>query len=104
MHGCKVQSAPTTTVSCISQPHGIAGLGTRIQQSGHSIKTTNAKNTKKSPIHDNADANITCDFGGRDISRFRSPLPHTRPPGHIGSSIIVRLLWWIQYSVLCILD
>ena len=23
----------------------------------------NPKNTKKSPIHDNTDANITCDFG-----------------------------------------
>ena len=28
----------------------------------------NPKNTKKSPIHENADANITCDFG--DISRL----------------------------------
>ena len=44
----------------------------------------NAKNTKKSPIHENADANITCDFG--DISRFMSRLPHTW-----FSSIIVRL-------------
>ena len=28
----------------------------------------NPKNSKKSPIHENADANITCDFG--DISRL----------------------------------
>ena len=48
----------------------------------------NAKNTKKSPIHENADTNITCDFGDGDISRFRSQLPH----GPIISSIIVRLL------------
>ena len=41
------------------------------------VKTMNAKNTKKSPIHENADANITCDFGDGDISRFRSRLPHT---------------------------
>ena len=30
----------------------------------------NPKNTKKSPIHENADANITCDFGDSDISRL----------------------------------
>ena len=44
---------------------------------------------KKSPIHENADAKITYDFGDGEISRFRSRLPH----GHIGhtvSSIIVR--------------
>ena len=48
----------------------------------------NAKNTKKSPIHENSDANITCDFG--DISSFRSRLPHTHV--HIVCSIIVRLV------------
>ena len=37
-------------------------------------------------IHENADANITCDFGDGDFNRFRSRLPH----GHIVSSIIVR--------------
>ena len=32
----------------------------------------NAKNTKtKSPIHENADANLTCEFGDGDISRSR---------------------------------
>ena len=41
---------------------------------------------KKSPIHENADANITCDFGDGDISPYRSRLPH----GHIVSSITVR--------------
>ena len=30
----------------------------------------NHKNTKKSQIHEKADANITCDFGDGDISRF----------------------------------
>ena len=30
---------------------------------------------KKSTIHENADANITCDFGDGDISRSRSRLP-----------------------------
>ena len=31
----------------------------------------NPKNTeKKSPIHENADANITCDFSDGDISRL----------------------------------
>ena len=55
------------------------------------IKTMNAKNTKKSPIHENGDANITCDFGDGDISRSRSRLPHTHTDSHIASSIIVRL-------------
>ena len=43
----------------------------------------NAKNTKKSPIHENADANITCDFGDGDISRSRSELPHGHTASHI---------------------
>ena len=43
------------------------------------LKSMNAKNTKKSQINENADANITWDFGDGDISRFRSRLPHTRP-------------------------
>ena len=52
----------------------------------------NAKNTKKSAIHENADANITCDFGDGDgdISRSRSRLPPTHTDSHIVSSIIVR--------------
>ncbi len=37
----------------------------------------NPKNSKKSPIHENADANITCDFGDGDISRSRSFLSTT---------------------------
>ena len=32
---------------------------------------------KKSPIHENADANITCDFGDGDISPSRSCLSNT---------------------------
>ena len=64
-----------------------------IQQSGRSVKTINVKNTKQSPIHKNADANITSYFGGGDISRFRSRLPLTRTPGHIVCSIIVRYGW-----------
>ena len=61
-----------------------------LKQIGHKLKSMNAKNMKKSPIHENADANIKCDFGDGDISRFRSRLPHTH--GHIVGSIIVRLL------------
>ena len=37
----------------------------------------NPKNSKKSPIHENAGANITCDFGDGDISRSRSFLSNT---------------------------
>ena len=84
-HGCKAQSAPTTTVRCTSSLHAYS----YIQQSGRSIKSMNAKNTKKSPIHENADANITCYFGDGDISRSTSRLPHTH--GQPVGSIIVRL-------------
>ena len=64
------------------QPPSVASVHaySYIQQSGRSVKTMNAKNTKKTPIHENAVANITCDFGDGDISRFRSRLSHTR--GH----------------------
>ncbi len=44
----------------------------------------NPKNSKKSPIHENADANITCDFGDGDISRFRSFLSNTCTTGANG--------------------
>ena len=54
------------------------------------LKTMNAKTTKKSPIHENADANIICDFGDGLISRSRTRLPHTRTQTHIVSSIIFR--------------
>ena len=33
-------------------------------------KNINPKNTNKSAIHENADANITCDFCDSDISRL----------------------------------
>ena len=36
---------------------------------GHKLKTVDTKNTEKSPIHENADVNITCDFGDGDITR-----------------------------------
>ena len=37
---------------------------------------------KKALIHENADANITCDFGDGDTSRSRSRLPHTHTANH----------------------
>ena len=58
--------------SCISSLHAYS----YIQQSGRNLQTMNDKNTKKSPIHESADANITCDFG--DISHYRSRFTHTR--------------------------
>ena len=84
MHGCKVQSALSTTVSCISSLHAYS----YIQQSGRIVKTMNAKNMKKSLNHEKVDANITCDFGDSDISRFRIRLPQSHT--HIVSSIISR--------------
>ena len=58
-----------------------------IQQSGRSVKTMNAKNTKQSPIHENVEANITCDFGDGDISRSRSRLPHTHTARRTATSL-----------------
>ena len=52
----------------------------------------NAKNTKKSPIHENADANITCDFGDVDVGRSRSGLPHTRTDGQTDSHIVISII------------
>ena len=68
-----------------------------IQQIGRSAKSMNPKNTKKSPIHKNACANITCDFGDGDINRSRSRLPHRPTPVHtyIVTSIIIRLSHYI---------
>ena len=40
-------------------------------------KYESQKFEKKLPIHENADANITCDFGDGDISRSRSFLSTT---------------------------
>ena len=37
------------------------------------------KYEKKSPIHENSDASITCNFGDGDISHSRSRLPHGQP-------------------------
>ena len=48
-------------------PAGVKGMRTRRVKSGHCVKTMNPKNT---PIRENADANITCDFGDGDISRL----------------------------------
>ena len=77
----------------------------------------NAKNTiKKSPIHENADANITCDIGDGDISRSRSRLPHgqtdRRPHRYalLSSTVLrgwllVRLGGWVERKygpIICI--
>ena len=66
----------THTVLSSSRQHAYS----YIQQSCHcSVISMNAKNTKKSPIHENTDVNITCGFGDGDISRYRSWLPHGQP-------------------------
>ena len=51
-------------------PAGVKCMCTRRVKSGRCVKSMNPKNTKKAPIHKNADANITCDFGDGDISRL----------------------------------
>ena len=43
---------------------------TRRVKSGRSAKSMNPKNTKKSPIHENAHTKLTCDFGDGDLSRL----------------------------------
>ena len=50
----------------------------------------NVKNTKKSPIHENADANITWDFGDGDISRLGVAY---QTHVYIITSIILRLIY-----------
>ena len=54
------------------------------------------KSRKKSLIHENADANITCDFGDGDISRLGvAYLIHVIGPTYIASSIIVK---WYAFN------
>ena len=65
----------THTVYASSRQHAYS----YIQHIGRKVKTMNAKHTEKSPIHENADANITCDFGDGDISRYRSRFPYGQP-------------------------
>ena len=50
------------------------------------------KYEKKSLIHENADANITCDFGAGDIRHYMSRFSQGQMASHIVSSVIVRLL------------
>ena len=50
-----------------------------IQQSDRCVKSINAKITKNSPIHENADVNMTCDLGDGDIICCRSWLPACQP-------------------------
>ena len=92
-HWCKVQSARTITGRLHQWATCSWHAYSYIQQSGRRLKLWMPKIRKKSPIHENADANITCNFSDGDISRSRSLLPHTRTHGHthIVSSIIVRL-------------
>ena len=64
----------------------------------------NPKNTKKSPIHENADANITCDFGDRDLSHLGvAYLTHAIHTGHSAVMLgFVQLLFYFQNSfILC---
>ena len=56
----------------------------------------NGKNTKKSPIHENADANITCNFGDGDISRL-GVANQTRLQTNIVTSIIFRFIRLTNY-------
>ena len=70
LHGCKVQLHQL--IACIFV------YSTKWPY----LKTMNAKNTKKSPIHENADANITCDIGDGDISRSTSRFTRTGGQAH----------------------
>ena len=69
---------------------------TRLVKSGRCVKRMNPKNTIKSPIHENVDENITCDFGDGDISRLgvaNQTHVHIQTPFvcSFASSIILRL-------------
>ena len=69
---------------------GVKCMCTRSVKSGRWVKSMNPKTTKKSPIHENADANITCDFGDSDISRSRICQSNTRLQTSFVTSSIVR--------------
>ena len=67
----------------------------------------NPKNAKKSPIHESADANITCDFCDGDISRSRSFLSNTyrreRPRPHARTRQSRGLLKFISRFIIIII-
>ena len=73
-------SAVTTQHCYDAPPTNDKALHAPLASAGHRacLKNMNPKNTKKSLIHENADANKTCDFSDGDISRFRSCLSNTR--------------------------
>ena len=96
------QPLPVSTVPNTGRNQSDSGYR-GLNEEGRNLKTMNAKTMKKSRIHENADANITCDFGDGDISRSRSRLPHTRTDGHIVSSIIDRCTSRVCSAVKCII-
>ena len=66
-------------------------MSTRRVKSDRCIKSMNPKNKTKSPIHENADANITSDFGEGDITRIGVGFhTDTRPATYIVTSVIFR--------------
>ena len=90
-HCCDAMGAPADQSQGSARVHsgaqlvraaGVKCMCTRRVKYGRKLKTMNVKNMNKSPIHENADANISCDFGDGDISCSRSRLPHTRPATH----------------------
>ena len=84
---------PTFETPCVQSP--LAHAYSYIHQIGRSAKSMNLKDTKKSPIHENADANITCDFGDDDISRL-GVANHLHTSTNIQTSSVGRLfVSWI---------
>ena len=58
----------------------------------------NPKNTKKSPNHENADANMTCNFRDGDISRLGvGYLTPAMRDTYVASWIIVRLFDCVKF-------
>ena len=81
-------------------PAGVRCRCTQRVKSGRCIKSMNPKNTSKSPIHENADTNITCDFGGSDISRLGvANQTHVYKQTSFVSWIIVR--FFVDTHALC---
>ena len=82
-----------------------ARMCTRGVKSGLCVENMNPKNTKKSPIHENADADITCEFGDCDISRLGvANQTHVYKHTMFVSWIILRciMFWCRDYLVLYI--
>ena len=91
--------------SCISEPHFYCMHIHIFNKVAVALKVWMPKLRKKSPIHENTDANITCDFGDGDIRHLgvgfhthTASHTHKQTHTHIVSSIVLR--YYTIYNIL----